>query len=124
MNWYDVWKLPLKLDEYGESYVFDSQGQMALMFYDEDDKGITSLGSKTRKKIVDVINGEINDTPMLFQHTGGEILDSSGDYIFCIRGWGHLTGVLKLNSSQAARIQDDFGNYIVYKLNGTNKQGN
>ena len=36
-----------------------------------------------------------------------------------IRGWGHLTGTggLHLSESAAAKIQDDFGQYIVETLN-------
>ena len=36
-----------------------------------------------------------------------------------IRGWGHLigTGGLHLNDEDAAKIQDDFGQYIIDTLN-------
>lgn len=35
-----------------------------------------------------------------------------------IRGWGHLTGcgALNLPDHEAAKIQDDFGEWIVKKL--------
>ena len=35
-------------------------------------------------------------------------------YIFCVRGWGGLTGTGALNLSQdkAAKIQDDFCDFI------------
>lgn len=38
--------------------------------------------------------------------------------IIRIRGWGHLTGcgALNLPSEKAAKIQDDFGEWIVKKL--------
>lgn len=38
-----------------------------------------------------------------------------------IRGWGHLTGIggLHLPEQEAAKIQDDFANYIVKQLTKT-----
>lgn len=114
----DVWVAPFKLDEYGESYVFDANGQMALMFYDDDDDQCTPLDSQSRHKVVDILNGAKNDFPILLEYYQGEIINENGEYVFCIRGWGHLTSTLNLNNAEAARIQDDFGNYIVNKLNG------
>ena len=39
--------------------------------------------------------------------------------VISIRGWGYLTNPNRLNlsSDDAAKIQDDFGKYIVEKLN-------
>lgn len=41
-----------------------------------------------------------------------------GEHIITIRGWGNLTGIGANNFSaeKAAKIQDDFGYWIIYKL--------
>ena len=46
-----------------------------------------------------------------------EILNDGQKFI-CIRGWGNLTGTGGYNFSEekAIKIQDDFKNWIVYKL--------
>ena len=36
-----------------------------------------------------------------------------------IRGWGELTGVYKLSGNDAAKIQNEFCEYIVNRLNNT-----
>jgi hypothetical protein len=39
------------------------------------------------------------------------------EFVFTIRGWGHLTGVLKLSEIEAEKTQDDFALWILETLN-------
>jgi uncharacterized protein with ACT and thioredoxin-like domain len=111
-NWTDVYKLPLKLDEYGTNYVYDSKNQFVFQFEIEDKRVI--------KDILDKLNGK--NLPILsmvnFTHDKGEIR-IYGHLLIIIRGWGNLTGTGALNLSEedAANIQDTFAEWIVETLN-------
>lgn len=79
------------------------------------------------EELVDIINGvkEYNDSPIWSTPTkyiakGCEIYSEGKEYpIIRVRGWGKLTGVggFKLSTDEAVKIQDEFVNYILTKLN-------
>ena len=113
MHWQDVWNLPLKLDEYSGTYAWDTDNVMALSFNWKD-----RIPTAIRQDIINAINGEDIVWPESWKHNGGDFF--LGDkYVFCVRGWGHLIGcgALHLPEDEAARIQDEFIEYIFNCLN-------
>ena len=114
----DVWTLPLKMDDY--SYAWDQNNVMALTFEDGCTAEEFYAMRKLAKDVVAVINGEKeSDSKGRWTH---EVCDFflDGEYVFCVRGWGHLTGTgaLYLTTEGAERIQDEFIDYIYNRLNG------
>ena len=112
MNWTEFYKLPLKLDpEPYCSYAWTSDGEMALMF-DRD------LNREYCQYIVDVINGEIKVKGQ--EHDlkldGSVDFLKGGEYIFCVRGYGSLTGGHNFSQEKSDKIQDDFVQYILKTL--------
>ncbi|MBR2265484.1 MAG: hypothetical protein IJ882_02235 [Paludibacteraceae bacterium] len=112
IHWNDVYKLPLRADYHG-SYAWTPDDTMALDFdFDVD--------MKVREEIIAIINGEKESDTKGRWYVGNAIdffLD--GLYVFCVRGWGHLTGTgaMHLPEESADRIQDEFVKYIFSRLN-------
>ena len=117
MKWTKVWKPPFKTDGYG--YVWDRDNVMTFSADDlteENDKEIQDLC----KDIVAVLNGgkpektwsglSIKDGCDLYR--GEELLGS-------FRGWGHLTGGLKLNCYEAAQVQDQLIKEVLIAIAGS-----
>lgn len=107
-TWQQVYKLPLHLDEHS-SYAWSENDTMSLMF-DGDYK-------KNRQNIIDAING-VNEFKISNLSINGCDFFENGNYIFCVRGWGNLTGIGALNfkKEKAIKIQDGFINYILNLL--------
>ncbi len=67
--------------------------------------------------------------PFRYETFGTQILDSRGQRIVDVRGWGYLTGKgggLGLDEDQAEKIQDRIGEQVAAALNdscGHNDQG-
>lgn len=108
----DVYQLPLKIDKFCPFYTYSSNGVMTFdnLIYEE----------KTLNDILAMLNGDsktfiTNDVT----YENGEIKIDNRP-IFEVRGWGHLTGcgALNLPAEKAAKIQDDFANWVVNKLKG------
>ena len=114
----DVWTLPLRMDDY--SYAWDQNDVMALTFEDGDNEQDFNNMRALAKNVVAAINGkEESDTKGRWTHeTCDFYLD--GKYAFCVRGWGHLRGPggLNLTDESAARIQDEFIDFIYERING------
>jgi hypothetical protein len=111
MTWRSYYKLPLKLD-YG--YAFSANNNMALTFFSHND-----VPKNIQQSIVDRINGEVGGhfaIPNL-KVDGVDFKDGETD-LFCVRGWGGLIGIggLNLSEKKAAKIQDDFVEYITKQL--------
>lgn len=77
------------------------------------------LTESEQNHIIDILNGncdeKINHT---LTYKNNDIYVGDNEFII-VRGWGHLTGcgALNLPVEEAAKIQDDFANYIITKLN-------
>ena len=124
-GWRDCYKMPLHLDKYG-IFAWDAEENMALsgFNYKYDERGNLIPGEQERiKHIIDVINGEC---PSDF-NPGWKLSDNdccaityNGAYQFLVRGWGHLIGCggLNLPISLAVKIQNEFIDYIINRLNG------
>lgn len=128
ISWQDVWEMPLHLDKYSDSYAYSKNDTMALTF-----EADTVYQIKNARRIVRIINGEEKPRPGETWVVNGAVDFYTQDknyeapegacgfaYVFCVRGWGHLTGTgaMNLPIKEAERIQDEFVKYILGKLNG------
>ena len=126
----EVYKLPLKYVEDCPFMVLTADNQRAFDFeweawptYEKD----SHIDGKSIHDIIAKINGDdsiILENYYNFSYSNGEIWafntkTKKKKHIMLIRGWGHLTGTcgLHLKDDDAAKIQDDFGQYIVETLN-------
>ena len=115
MDWREVYQLTLRSDS--GSYVWSNNGTMTFTFdfdYDYGEK------RKMIEKIVEKLNGNSSikfDSDFTIQD--GIDFYYAGEYAFCIRGWGHLTGTgaLHLSDAEAVSIQDDFAKWVLETLN-------
>lgn len=124
IRWEDVWEMPLHLD-CCDSYAYSQNDVMALTF-----EADTEYQIKNARRIVAIINGKakpntgeewvVRGVDFFTQDANYEEQAEGWNYVFCVRGWGHLTGTggLRLPEKGAARIQDDFIAYILKRLNG------
>jgi len=105
-DWREIYQLPLEDEPHG-LYVWSKNGTMSLMFADSK--------FPQRTKIVDSINGI---SPYVIENLTFDGIDfyQNGKYIFCIRGWGHLTGGLSISEQEAIEIQNKFRDYIFEHL--------
>ena len=120
IHWQDVYQLPLHLDHHG-SYAWSANDTIALDFkYGNTEEEYKQM-LEFAKKVVDCINGvKPLELPLNWGVYNGIDFCYNGKYVFCVRGWGHLTGTgaLHLPEKEAARIQDEFVKYILEKLAG------
>lgn len=126
----EVYKFPLKYVEACPFMVLTANDQRAFDFEWEAwttyEKGL-GIDDKSIHDIIAKLNGDnsaILENYYNFTYKDGEIWAFSNKakkkkHIMLIRGWGHLTGIggLHLKDDDAAKIQDDFGKYIVETLN-------
>jgi len=109
MNWRKYYKMPLRLDDWGHM-VWDSKNTHALDF---NDKTTTEY---MQEQIVDAINEKGGYRISNLYVEDGVDFYKDGEYIFCVRGWGYLTGTCNLPSEKAAKVQDEFVDFIFEKL--------
>ena len=103
-KWEQVYQLPIKYD--GILYCWAKNGTMALMFDD-------IVNENDRNKIVNAINGNGDKKIENLSFKGCDFFIND-NYVFCVRGWGNLTGVggLNLTQEKALKIQDGFINHV------------
>lgn len=80
---------------------------------------MVEMPQESKQLIVDILNGRTDKSvkrEVKYSQSGQVTID--GINVMLIRGWGHLTGggALNLPYREAAKIQDDFGEWIVKKL--------
>ena len=103
---------PFKMYEYGRQ-VKKKQNDFVFEF----EKGVPK---ELQKEVIFSLNAldnePINELTLSFLDAI-EILNEGQKFI-CIRGWGNLTGTggYHFAEEKAIKIQDDFKNWIVYKL--------
>lgn len=129
-NFKEVYKFPLKNVEVCPFMVMTADNQRAFDFewqaWPTYEKGL-GIDGKSIHDIIAKLNGDgsiILENYYNFSYNDGEIWAFSAKakkkkHIMLIRGWGHLigTGGLHLKDEDAAKIQDDFGKFIVETLN-------
>jgi len=109
--------LSLEEDENGNLFgysVWSNTRNLALTF-DFDNNSEDDI-----KIIVSIINGTYTSTSR--DNNGGWVRDGenfsyNGQYKFCVRGWGSLTGRYKLSVERAIEVQEFFAEKIIKKLN-------
>ncbi len=129
MKTISFYTLPLHPAKYG-SWVYDAKSNFVFQFdgalntFDRNtDSGFTEEVSEMRKKILDSLNSDTHEPIKELDLTvnPGDLNEifNKGELIITIRGWGNLTGTGANNFSEekAAKIQDDFRDWILYKLN-------
>lgn len=103
---------PFKMYEYGRQ-VYDAKDNFVFEF----EKGVSKQLQKEVIFSLNALDNEpINELKLSFLDAI-EILNDGQKFI-CIRGWGNLTGTggYHFLEEKAIKIQDDFKNWIVYKL--------
>lgn len=115
-------------EDFGYYKVFTSEGSMAFDFIQPQNKDLDSisLSEESREIILAILNG--NSTipfPYEFKYEKEYVwikIEENWFKIILLRGWGHLTGVggLHLPPDVAAKIQDEFGEWIAKTLNNKN----
>lgn len=114
MEFKDVFTPPFSLDY---PMVFDAKNRISLT---------ATCNEPIAIKFIDKLNGDIDkklkDAYVTYEK--GEInyfnsKNCGAVKIMLVRGWGRLTGIggLNMDGDEAAKLQDDFGNYIVSILN-------
>ena len=103
---------PFKMYEYGRQ-VYDAKDNFVFEFE-------KAVSKKLQQEVIFSLNAlynePINELKLSFLDAI-EILNDGQKFI-CIRGWGNLTGTggYHFSEEKAIKIQDDFKNWIVYKL--------
>jgi hypothetical protein len=126
MNFKELYKFPLEVDEYAPFIVWTEEGERAFDFSTEwlhDD--IFEISKESKKAIVELLNGKEGtiEGDLKFSHDGGEVFvevaDGVKQKLLVIRGWGYLTSpnCKNLSNEEACKVQDEFAEFIVFKLN-------
>jgi hypothetical protein len=118
MTFKEVYKFPLKVDEYCDIITWTADKQRAFDW-------LINATLEQKQQLVDVINGTNSDKRFKnqFYREGIHIYSKASELkevpILRVRGWGYLTGIggLHLPQEEAIKIQDEFGDYIVEQLN-------
>lgn len=117
MTFKEVYKFPLKVDDYCPIITWTANKQRAFDW-------CVDVSPEKQQELIDMLNGtKQHQFKYKFYREGIEIHSENpifkGKPVLLIRGWGYLTGIggLHLDVNTAAQIQDEFGDYIVEQLN-------
>lgn len=117
MTFKEVYKFPLKVDEYCSFITWTADKQRAFDW-------CVNISPEKQQELIDMLNGtKQHQFKYKFYREGIEIHSENpifkGEPVLLIRGWGYLTGIggLHLPQEEAIKIQDEFGDYIVEQLN-------
>lgn len=100
MNFKDIWKLPFHCTDL---YIFSSNNVMVYT-------------GKETENICSLLNGDEGNKYNDIELKNSVELYTNEKYLGTIRGWGHLTGSLKLDPEKAAAIQDLFIEWILKRI--------
>ena len=113
LKWTDIWNKPFKYDHYG--YVWDTDNVMTFTVDDlteENDRWMQEFCNNLVKALNDE---ECKQYPGLHIEDGCDLYRGD-ELIGYFRGWGHLTGGLKLSNKEAFRLQDEMIEYVMGKI--------
>jgi hypothetical protein len=125
MKQINFYKRPLVKDEYSD-WVYDSKSNFVFQFelknFDKFRKRILGV-SELIKEVIFSLNS-LNHEPIeklslsVNPNNPIEILNH-GELFITIRGWGNLTGTggYNFDEEKAFKIQDDFRDWVIEKLN-------
>lgn len=112
------YKFPLKMRNSVQAKTSDNHSAIDFLVSDDEFK----------ESVLNVLNNS-SDLPgkykSEYKYDCCEIY-KDGRKVMRVRGWGYLTGISALNlpTKEAIKIQDEFGEYIVNKLNNCNYVSN
>ena len=103
---------PFKMYEYGRQ-VYDAKDNFVFQF----EKVVSKELQQEAIFSLNALDNEPINELKLSVLDAIEILNDGQKFI-CIRGWGNLTGTggYHFTSEKASKIQDDFRDWIIYKL--------
>jgi hypothetical protein len=113
MEWTDIWRKPFKHDHYG--YVWDKDNVMTFTV-DDLTEGNDKWMQEFCGNLVKALNDEECEKYENLHIEDGCDLYKGDELIGYFRGWGHLTGGLKLSNEEAFRLQDDMIGYVIHKI--------
>lgn len=103
---------PFKMYEYGRQ-VYDAKDNFVFEF----EKGVSK---ELKQEVIFSLNALDNEPIKELKLSFLDAIEilNDGQKFICIRGWGNLTGTggYHFAEEKAIKIQDDFKNWIVYKL--------
>ena len=113
MKWTDIWRAHFSYDNYG--YIWDSDNVMTFTINDlteENDQWMQEFCDN----MVKALNGE-----ECKQYPGLNIKDGCDLYkgeelIGFFRGWGYLTGGLKMKPEKSEALQDEIIEFVMSKI--------
>lgn len=116
----EIFKFPLKSYDFDDySNVYSSDDLLVFQFYDP-------IPDRHKLNIIDLLNGTNKsdiqtdiEYPYVYDKKETNIL-ITGFPTISIRGFGHLTGTLKLKYISALRIQDELAEFILEKIKNYN----
>lgn len=113
MKWTDIWRAPFRYDHYG--YVWDKDNVMTFTVDDltpENDRWMQEFCDN----MVKALNGEeCNEYSNLHIEEGCDLYRGD-ELIGSFRGWGHLTGGLKMTPDEAIVVQDEMIKAVLEKI--------
>lgn len=113
MKWTDIWQKPFRYDHYG--YVWDKDNVMVFTVDDltpENDRWMQEFCDNMTK----ALNGEeCNEYSNLHIEEGCDLYRGD-ELIGSFRGWGHLTGGLKMTPDEAIVVQDEMIKAVLEKI--------
>ena len=112
-KWTDIWRSPFKYDHYG--YIWEGDNVMTFSVDDlteENDQWMQEFCDN----LVKALNGEVCMKYSDLQVKDGCDLYRGEELIGSFRGWGHLTGGLKMKPEEAARVQDEMIEFVMDKI--------
>ena len=110
MDFKEVYKGPFNTDKYCPVYIWSSNEVMSLMIEIDD------FDNEFIYELVNKLNGQSYKTFNVERDYEDAVRLVINGKPFLVRGWGHLTGTLNLSNEEAAKIQDDFINWIIEVL--------
>lgn len=109
----EFYKKPFETDWCG-LYIHDANYQMVAMF-------VMDIPQETKQRIIDALNSEEripNKARLTIDPENSGMILNKGENFILIRGWGNLTGTggHNLSAEEAIKIQDNFRDWILWKL--------
>jgi uncharacterized protein (UPF0297 family) len=119
----NFYKQPFRMNEYS-SWVYDAKSNFVFQFKPKwDAKGNYAEGEeKLMKDVIESLNSKehkpIENISLTVREDDPNCIDNNDKGFILIRGWGNLTGIggYNLPGEVAAKIQDDFRDWIISKL--------
>lgn len=127
-EWQKYFKAPFSHDPMVPGIVWDSNGVTVITPSCDEVSSDEYIGHM--ESLVDVMNGNPPRNAVTFDNPRytGSVLDAQirfsvngAELCLDIRGWGHLTGGMKLDNKVAAGIQDSLGEFVVECMKKANK---